>query len=148
MIWSMGEAYSKEEVGNRLRDIRRKLNLTQERFAEMLDISTQLYKKMEIGENSISINTIKKMKNKLNFSVDYLLFGEKDTLDEVWNKILALHDIEKQLLLLKLFCEIALNNNKIEFKETAEKYNLIFEEIKQSLIDWEEDEKENPDIGR
>lgn len=144
----MGEAYSKEEVGNRLRDIRRKLNLTQERFAEMLDISTQLYKKMEIGENSISINTIKKMKNKLNFSVDYLLFGEKDTLDEVWNKILALHDIEKQLLLLKLFCEIALNNNKIEFKETAEKYNLIFEEIKQSLIDWEEDEKENPDIGR
>lgn len=144
----MGEAYSKEEVGNRLRDIRRKLNLTQERFAEMLDISTQLYKKMEIGENSISINTIKKMKNKLNFSVDYLLFGEKETLDEVWNKILALHDIEKQLLLLKLFCEIALNNNKIEFKETAEKYNLIFEEIKQSLIDWEEDEKENPDIGR
>lgn len=144
----MGEAYSKEEVGNRLRDIRRKLNLTQERFAEMLDISTQLYKKMEIGENSISINTIKKMKNKLNFSVDYLLFGEKDTLDEVWNKILALHDIEKQLLLLKLFCEIALNSNKIEFKETAEKYNLIFEEIKQSLIDWEEDEKENPDIGR
>lgn len=144
----MGEAYSKKEIGNRLRDIRCKLNLTQERFAEMLDISTQLYKKMEIGENNISINTIKKMKNKLNLSVDYLLFGEKDTLDEVWNKILTLQDIEKQLLLLKLFCEVALNNNKIEFKETAEKYNLIFEKIKQLLIDWEEDEKENPDIGR
>lgn len=134
----MGETYSKKEVGNRLRDIRRKLSLTQERFAEMLDISTQLYKKMEIGENNISINTLKKMKNKLNFSVDYLLFGERDTLAEVWNKTLALHDIEKELLLLKLFCEVASNNSEIEFKENAEKYNLIFEKIKESLTDGKE----------
>lgn len=144
----MGGTYSKKEVGNRLRDIRRKLSLTQERFAEMLDISTQLYKKMEIGENNISINTLKKMKNKLNFSLDYLLFGERDTLAEVWNKTLALNDIEKELLLLKLFCEVAFNNSEIEFKENAEKYNLIFEKIKEFLTDGNENGKENPDTGR
>lgn len=144
----MGEIYSKKEVGKRLRDIRCKLNMTQERFAEMLDISTQLYKKMEGGENGISVNTLKKMKNKLNFSIDYLLFGERDTLAEVWNKALTLREMEKELLLLKLFCEITLNNNQIEFKENAEKYNLIFEKIKESLIDLSEDGKENPNTGR
>lgn len=141
----MGEIYSKKEVGKRLRDIRCKLNMTQECFAEMLDISTQLYKKMEVGQNGISVNTLKKMKNKLNFSVDYLLFGERDTLAEVWDKTLALRKIEKELLLFKLFCEVALNNNQIESKENAEKYNLIFEKIKESLTDWNDDGKENPD---
>lgn len=144
----MGRMYLKKEFGKRLRDIRRQQNLTQEQFAEMLDISTQLYKKMETGENNITLSTLNKMKNKLNFSADYLLFGEKDTLVEVWDKALTLESMDKQLLLFKLFCEVSLNNSQIEFKEAAEKYNMIFEKIKESLIDWDEDGKENPDTGR
>ena len=144
----MGGMYSKKEVGKRLRDIRSQLNLTQEQFAEMLDISTQLYKKMEIGENNITISTLNKMKSKLNFSADYLLFGEKDTLVEVWDKALTLESMDKQQLLLKLFCEVSLNNNQMEIKETAEKYNLIFEKIKESLNDLNEDGKESPDTWR
>lgn len=144
----MGGSYSKKEVGKRLRDIRTQLNLTQEQFAEKLDISTQLYKKMELGENNITINTLNKMKSKLNFSADYLLFGEKDTLVEVWDKALTLESIEKQQLLLKLFCEVSLNNNQMEFKENADKYNLIFEKIKELLNDLNEDGKESPDTGR
>lgn len=144
----MGGMYLKKEFGKRLRDIRRQQNLTQEQFAEMLDISTQLYKKMETGENNITLSTLNKMKNKLNFSADYLLFGEKDTLIEVWDKALTLESMDKQLLLFKLFCEVSLNNSQIEFKEAAEKYNMIFEKIKESLIDWDEDGKENPDTGR
>lgn len=141
----MGGSYSKKEVGKRLRDIRTQLNLTQEQFAEMLDISTQLYKKMELGENNITINTLNKMKSKLNFSADYLLFGEKDTLLEIWDKALTLESIDKQQLLIKLFCEVSLNNNQMEFKENAEKYNQIFEKIKESLNDLNEDGKESPD---
>lgn len=144
----MGGMYLKKEFGKRLRDIRRQQNLTQEQFAEMLDISTQLYKKMETGENNITLSTLNKMKNKLNFSADYLLFGEKDTLVEVWDKALTLESMDKQLLLFKLFCEVSLNNSQIEFKEAAEKYNMIFEKIKESLSDWDEDGKENPDTGR
>ena len=144
----MGEAHSKKEVGKRLKDLRRKMGVTQEQFAEMLDISTQLYKKMEIGENNISINTLNKMKNKLNFSSDYLLFGERDTLIEVWNKTLTLHDMDKQLLLFKLFCEVSLNNNQAESKEAAEKYMLLFEKIKDSLSDGDNDGKESLDTGR
>ncbi len=144
----MGEIYSKKEVGKRLKDIRCKMNLTQERFAEMLDISTQLYKKMESGENNISLSTLQKMKTKLNFSTDYLLFGEKEEFVEVWNRTLTLHDMEKELLLLKLFCEVSLNSNHIESKETADRYNLIFQKIKESMIDWDKDGKESPDTGR
>ena len=139
----MSEMYSKKEVGKRLRDMRCKINLTQEKFAEMLDVSTQLYKKMESGENNISISTLKKMKRKFNFSTDYLLFGEKDSLIEVWDRTLALHSMEKELLLLKLFCEISLNNNQAELKENAEKYNRIFDQIKEALTDVKDDGKEN-----
>ena len=144
----MGEAYSKKEVGKRLRDIRCRLNLTQEGFAEMLDISTQLYKKMELGENNISLNTLNKMKDKLDFSADYLLFGERDTLVDVWNRALTLEGIDKQLLLLKLFCDVSRNNNQMEFSESAEQYNLIFEKIekiKETLNDLSKDGKESPD---
>lgn len=141
----MGEVYSKKEVGKRLRDLRCKMGMTQEQFAEKLDISTQLYKKMEIGENNISLNTLNKMKNKLNFSADYLLFGERDTLVEVWNKALTLESMDKQLLLAKLFCEVSLNNSQMEFKEAAEKYTLLFEKIKDSLNDGDKDGKENSD---
>lgn len=144
----MGGIYSKKEVGDRLRDIRRGMNLTQEQFAEMLDISTQLYKKMESGENNVSLSTLQKMKTKLNFSTDYLLFGEKEEFVEVWNRTLALHDMEKELLLLKLFCEVSMNGNHMESKETADKYNLIFQKIKESLIDWDKNGKESPDTGR
>lgn len=139
----MSEMYSKKEVGKRLRDMRCKMNLTQEKFAEMLDVSTQLYKKMESGKNNISISTLKKMKRKFNFSTDYLLFGEKDSLIEVWDRTLALHSMEKELLLLKLFCEISLNNNQAELKENAEKYNRIFDQIKEALTDVKDDGKEN-----
>lgn len=139
----MSEMYSKKEVGKRLRDMRCKMNLTQEKFAEMLDVSTQLYKKMESGENNISISTLKKMKRKFNFSTDYLLFGEKDSLIEVWDRTLALHSMEKELLLLKLFCEISLNNNQAELKENAEKYNRIFDQIKEAITDTKDDGKEN-----
>lgn len=139
----MNEMYSKKEVGKRLREMRCKMNLTQEKFAELLDISTQLYKKMESGENNISISTLKKMKKKFNFSADYLLLGEKDSLIEVWDKTLALHSMEKELLLLKLFCEISLNNNQVELKENAEKYHQIFGQIKDALADGMEEEKEH-----
>ena len=146
----MGGEYSKKEVGKRLRDIRCKLNLTQERFAEMLDISTQLYKKMELGENNISLNTLNKMKDKLDFSADYLLFGERDTLVEVWNKASTLEGIDKQILLLKLFNEVALINNNLEFKENAEQYSVVFgkiQRIRDSLNDLNlyEDGKESSD---
>lgn len=144
----MGEIYSKREVGKRLKEMRKRLNLTQERFAEMLDISTQLYKKMENGENNVSISTLKKMKEKLNFSTDYLLFGETEALAEVWNRTLALHDMEKELLMLKLYYEIAFNRNQIESKETAERYTQLFEKIKESLADQKEDGKEHPGRGK
>lgn len=148
MIWFMGGAYSKKEVGKRLRDIRCRLNLTQEGFAEMLDISTQLYKKMELGENNISLNTLNKMKDKLDFSADYLLFGERDTLVDVWNRASTLESIDKQLLLLRLFYEVSRNSDSMEFKESTEQYNLIFEKIekiKETLTELNKDAKENPD---
>lgn len=144
----MSKVYSKEEVGRRLRDIRHGMGMTQEKFAETLDISTQLYKKMESGENNISLNTLSKMKSKLNFSTDYLFFGEQDSVVELWDRMLALHSIDKEMLLFKLFCDIAVNNNQIELKELSEKYSEIFDMIKKSLADWNKERKEDAGSGK
>lgn len=148
----MGVVYGwnvfKRRVWKKARVIRHQLSLTQEQFAEILDISTQLYKKMESGENNITLNTLNKMKNKLNFSADYLLFGEKETLIEIWDKALTLESMDKQILLFKLFCEVSLNNSQVEFGEAADKYTKVFEKIKEMLDDLDKDGKENPNTGR
>ena len=61
---------------------------------------------------------------------------------------MALQDMEKEILLIKLFCDISMNGNHMETKETAEKYNMIFQKIKEAMTDGDKDGKESPDIGR
>lgn len=102
----MIDSWSKKEVAKRLKEMRYDLDMTQESFAEMIDISIQTYKNMERGQGNISINTLKKMKRKLNFSTDYLLFEETSNLDSVWNDVLTLDGIEKQVLLVWLLKEV------------------------------------------
>ena len=86
----MAEEYTNENVSKRLKNIRNDLNLTQEQFAELLDISIQTYKNMESEKGKISMNVLKKMKSKLDFSVDYLLFGQDNELEYVWTQVLTL----------------------------------------------------------
>ena len=54
----MADSWSKKEVAKRLKEMRDDLNMTQECFAEMIDISIQTYKNMERGQGNISINTL------------------------------------------------------------------------------------------
>ena len=97
------EESNKKDVSKRLRKMRESLGYTQEAFAEFLDISISLYKKMESGENNVSRETLIKMRQVLHFSTDYLLFGESDTFVEVWEKTLGMDSKQKMLLFMKLF---------------------------------------------
>ena len=47
----------KKETGNRLKKLREGLGYTQEKFAELMDVSVTLYKKMESGSYNISSNS-------------------------------------------------------------------------------------------
>lgn len=70
--------YTKEDKkrGARLKAMRQKYNYTQESMAEILNVSVSMIKKLESGENNISLSILKRLKNEFNVSSDFILFGE------------------------------------------------------------------------
>jgi transcriptional regulator with XRE-family HTH domain len=64
------------EIGARIRAERRRLDLTQEKLAEMADISESFMGHIERGGRTLSIETLAKIANALNLSIEYILCGE------------------------------------------------------------------------
>ena len=52
---------AKKEIAARLREIRSGLGMTKEQFSEILELSVSAYKKIESGENQISIECLRKL---------------------------------------------------------------------------------------
>ena len=116
-------ATTKEKIasGNRLKIFREKQELTQEQFAEQLDVSVSTVKKMEAGEYNISLDTQRKLKKTYrNVSIDYLLFGEKESVNDLWSKILLLEEFEKLILFQKLMAYFGLSDKAYANKEIDE----------------------------
>lgn len=129
----MAKSHNNKEIAGRLKELRLNLKYTQEQFAEFLDISVQLYKKMESGENNISIATLHKMKKKLRFSVDYLLFGEKDDQESIWNRVIALDDSDKEKLLLRLFVMMTLDDRRVSAKSREEHLLQMLDQVREAV---------------
>lgn len=114
------------EIGRRIKDLRAKLNLTQEKLAEDVDISYNYISIIENGRKSASLKTLAKISEKLGVSLDYLVFGKafNATLtfshDEVINRIVT-------LLMKKNYKEkmIALNTLEGLFKNTVIEWKLL-----------------------
>lgn len=90
------------QSATRLRQIRENANLTQERFAEILGISLSAYKKVESGENQVSLSCLRNLYNAMNVSTDYILYGDNKNLDDTWRMILNCSESDKMFLLLRL----------------------------------------------
>ncbi|WP_055669434.1 helix-turn-helix domain-containing protein [Desnuesiella massiliensis] len=60
-------------LGQRIREERLKLNLTQEQLAEEIDISSSYMGQIERGERSVTLDTLVRLVNKLGVTIDYLL---------------------------------------------------------------------------
>ena len=91
------------EIAARIREIRKCAGLTQEEFAELLDISISAYKKVESGDNQASIDCLRNIKKKLNVSADYILFGKHEDAEAVWTQVLNCSSPDKALILARLF---------------------------------------------
>ncbi|UZW12880.1 helix-turn-helix transcriptional regulator [Clostridium pasteurianum] len=77
-------------VGERIRIEREFLNLTRDEFSESISISNIFLSQIERGERQMSINTLIKIANKLNLSIDYIIYGNdsiKVDKDTIINKI-------------------------------------------------------------
>lgn len=72
----------KPAMGERLRECRLRSNLTQEKMAELLDISVKHYSEVERGITGLSVEKLIFLSNLLNISLDYLLKGNCESLEE------------------------------------------------------------------
>ena len=63
-------------IGVRIRFQRENLNLSRERFAEIVGLSTFYIGQIERGDRSMSLETLIKVSNTLNISTDYILQGK------------------------------------------------------------------------
>lgn len=63
------------QFGERIRKLRRDRRLTQEQLAEMLNVSVEHLRKIELGKRGISIDLLLDLAAELGVSVDFLLSG-------------------------------------------------------------------------
>ena len=61
------------KLGQRVREERLKLNLTQAKLAEDIDVSDGYMGQIERGERNLALDTLVRLANRLGVSVDYLL---------------------------------------------------------------------------
>jgi len=66
------------EIGQRIRNEREKLNLTREKFAEIIGLSDYYIGQLERGERQMSLPAMVNIANCLHISLDYLIFGETE----------------------------------------------------------------------
>lgn len=64
-----------EKLGQRIKSLRIKKGLSQEKFALLIDMDRTYYASVESGKRNISINNIEKIANGLNISLEELFKG-------------------------------------------------------------------------
>ena len=71
--FNLGDFMSQNILGNRIREERQKLHLTQAQLAEKLNVSTTYIGYVERGERSLTLEKLTLLANLLGVSIDYLL---------------------------------------------------------------------------
>ena len=66
------------EIGGRIRKSREGLMMTQERLAELLDVSVKFVSDIELGAKGMSLKTLNKLSANLLVSTDYILYGSNE----------------------------------------------------------------------
>lgn len=79
----MNITYDRLAVGDRLRLKRTLLGMTQDEMAEKINRATKYYADIERGNCGMSIETLLALSNTLNMSLDYMLFGDASTDNEI-----------------------------------------------------------------
>lgn len=79
-------------LGQKIRRERLKLNLTQEKLAEDVGLSTTYIGQVERGERSLTLGKLVLIVNRLGVTVDYLLSDsvppENDASYRIWNQLM------------------------------------------------------------
>lgn len=80
-------------MGSRIKAERKKLGLTQEKLAELINVTPHYIYEIERGMKSMSLETLILFAEKLELSADYILFGvQRQNLGELYRKLDELSD--------------------------------------------------------
>ena len=93
-----------KEMSNRIKKCRAALGYTQEEFSEKIGISVSSYTKIENAFQKPSLDTVIKIADKLNVSLDYIVYGSED------KKSSKIENTAKFLSLLEF-----LDNDKLQY---------------------------------
>lgn len=75
VVKNMQKELFHEGTDTRIKELRKSFGYTQDKLAELLDITTAHVRSMESGRRGISVELLIKMKKLFNVSIDYLLTG-------------------------------------------------------------------------
>jgi len=90
----MDITYNSVEFGKRLKQIRKKRGMTQEKLSDLLLLSTDSISKYENGKTTCMPEHVTKICQILNISADYLYFGvEKELMPKESNKMEKIMDV-------------------------------------------------------
>lgn len=93
-----------EEIGRRIRAVRKKHKLSQEEMADILGIrSTPHYQKIEYGKSKVTLSQLKILNEKFTASPNYIVLGQVENEQEYVYDFLSRSSDEK----IKIFIEIA-----------------------------------------
>ncbi|MBS7007791.1 helix-turn-helix domain-containing protein [Anaerostipes sp.] len=70
-----------EALGRKIKEVRRKQNMTQEYLAEKVDLSISHISNIETAKTKVSLPTLVEISNALGVSVDYLLMDSYKSLE-------------------------------------------------------------------
>lgn len=74
------------EIGGRLKKLRRKNNITIERLCEIIGVSTSFIGLIERGESRVSVDNLYKLSCVFNVSVDFILTGNTSVIEKTYSK--------------------------------------------------------------
>ncbi len=85
----MGDIELLKAMGERIFRRRKMMKITQEQFAELLGVSTQMVSNLELGKKAIRPENLIKVSSVLGVSTDYLLKGteSKTEYEEMFREI-------------------------------------------------------------
>lgn len=76
------KTYDRLETGDRIRQKRLLLGLTQDEMAEKIDRAAKYYADIERGSCGMSVETLMALSETLNLSIDYIITGKSSSEDE------------------------------------------------------------------
>lgn len=101
-----GEETFSQKVGRRLREERIRLNLTQEKIAEDVNLSMAYYGQIERGERSLTLENLIIVAKRLGVTVDYLLSDcitpKDDDEYRLWSQLMDGRTQEQKMLAMNM----------------------------------------------